>query len=238
MCPNSPSPPSRRSTIFFDWRYRSGLLLVVLLCLCWGGRSRLLQVVPAILITQSSATPLNVVVVVDGADAYHTAAQLLRSNPDAELWIFDRRPNRLQRRGILPSSLECTLATCEKGQIPSERIHVFPTSITSTRKLLDQLDVRVRQSPRMTVGLLTDEWNSRWLSGQVKYRINGGTNRVCVVPLPSTDVARSEWWVSKSGRRRVTEAAFRLAMDWLIRDQDLPPEEVSDKLLREAATVW
>lgn len=196
-----------------------------------------MQVVPAILITSSSATPLNVVVIVDGADAYHTAAQLLQSNPDAELWIFDRRPNRLQRRGILPPSLECALATCEKVQIPFERIHVFPTSITSTRKLLDQLDVRVRQRPRRTVGLLTDEWNSRWLSGQVTHRMNSGTNQVCVVPLPSTDVARSEWWVSTSGQRRVTEAAFRLAMDWLIQDQDLPAEEVSDKVLREAATV-
>lgn len=214
---------------------RRGFIAIAALAGVWFFRAPLLRSIPALLIVDSRPTPLNVIVIVDGVGAYDQAARLLTSHPDAEVWLFPREPNRLQRRRILPSSLECASAACEEAGIVNERIRVQPQMVTGARSLLDHLQVLAGEQAELQIGLITDEWNSRWLAGQVHHRMQADVRRrVELLPIASPGIDRTNWWHSKPGRRRVAEAALKLAADWLIADSTEAPMIISDQELRQA----
>lgn len=210
-------------------------MAIIVLLGAWCFRAPLLRVVPAVLIVKWQPTSLDVVIVIDGIGAYDEAARLLHQHPAAELWLFEREPKRLQRRGILPSALVCARSACEEAGIAPERIRVQPQLVGGTRHLLDQLQTLMHEQPTQRIGLITDEWNSRWLWGQICHRMDTESrSRVMLVTLSTPGIDHNTWWHSKSGCRRVAEAGLKLAADWLVADSHEMPTMMSDAELSAA----
>jgi hypothetical protein len=226
------SPPSAPSPI--RWRWRLGALLLGIIAI-WFCRAPLLRLVPALLITGTISAPIDVVVIMDGAGSYEEAARRLRENPSVEIWLFDRQPNRLQQRGIIPPSRDCALANCEAVGITKDRIRFPSQQVAGIRSLLDEIDRLAAEHPEQRIGLLTDEWNSRRIAGQMQHRIAGpARSRVVLLPVSDPSVPRDSWWQTKPARRRVAESAMAIVADWLIVDRDASPVLMSDDELRSA----
>ncbi len=198
----------------------------------------MLRGLSSLLIVETPEAPLDVLVVVNGFGCYEEASRRLSANPDAELWLFDREPNRLQQRGILPPALECARAACDTAAIPPQQVRVQPRTVAGTRSLLDEIGRLAEVHPSRRIGMVTDEWNSRWLADQLSSRVsNDVRTRVVVVPVAHPAVPRTTWWHTKPARRRVSEAALKRFADWVIVDSDEPVRRVTDEELRRAGVA-
>ncbi|MDP1797023.1 MAG: hypothetical protein Q8K78_06060 [Planctomycetaceae bacterium] len=218
------------------WERRVAIL-IILATLGWVCRAPLLRIVPMMLITGERDPPLpNVWIIVDGAESYDEVARRMALTPSARIWLFARTPNRLQRRGLLPPTLECSRLACESAGIKATRMEEQSAILSGTRGLLDEVDRQLASNPNIQVGFVINEWNSRWLAGQIRSRVSDPSRRrTQIIPVTDAAINRSTWWHTKPGRRRVAEAVLKLVADWIIPDRETPPDEISDEALRRAA---
>lgn len=227
----APIPRSRR-------RFRYLAVVFVVGTVGWWFRFPILQCLPWLVMVDASPSRVDQLVILDGADAYHFAARQIAEGEAREILIFDRFPNRLIRRGLLPHSLDCARLACQEAAIPPSRIQEINRELSGVSEILKELADRLESDPSLRIGLVCDVWRSRWLSGKVSSvipRLLRG--RVVLLPQSDPQIELDRWWAKKIGQRRFAEELLRLTVDWLVTDSDQARFEQPRTALKKAAIV-
>jgi hypothetical protein len=201
-------------------------------------RAPLLVGLAGVLVTEGTVPANSVVVALDGNRSHAVAANALQTGQASAVLVYDRRPNRLVQRGLLPSVRERSREMYAAVGIDNSRQEQLEGTVAGLDDLIQRLSSGNAVDGATLVVLVCDEYRTRWLRRRVDRLLDEeAAQRFVVVGAQDTGVDRDGWWHSPVGRRVVITEWCRLLASLATSpaDQSLPP--LSDDELRAAGVA-
>ena len=188
---------------------------IVFVCL-YLFRAPLLRSAENFLIVEQPLPLADYVLILDGDRRYEQAADLLQAGQARQVLVIEAKPERLQRKGLVPSLEDDARRELGARAVPGSSVSVIPgqafTDWDWARCLGEWLDER----PQVKVAILCDQLGSRRLR-QILDQVLGAakSRQVHLRPLAQRWHDGIDWWQKREGVLGVGQAYLRLGYVWL-----------------------
>lgn len=225
----APKPRRRR------WRQWALLVLVLLAATGFVFRGPLLRAPAEFLIVDEPLRPANYVLVLNGDDALGEAARLYRGGLAERVLLVDGRHRRLERLGILPTSVEIARRELTAMGVAPERIEVFDWQELQGWDYLRQLTRWLDARPDGHVTALVHQFGARDLQYRLRAVLpRAAWERIHLRTLPHRWYDESNWWRRKEGALSLYHEYLRLGYDALHGEDSEPWRDWDPAMYRAA----
>ena len=169
------------------------LLLAVLL------RAPVLRWAASGLTARTAWSTADRVLVYDGDRRFEEAARLYAAGRVRGALLVQQPPDRLVRRGILPSVEERAIEALGRLGLPAEAVEIVPGPARNEWEGARLLEGWLAQYPEDTVVVVCRLFQSRRYQGAVERVFGAGAERIAWHPVPDRRFEPGAWWRSKIG---------------------------------------
>jgi len=162
-------------------------------------RAPLLRGLADLLVTEDPAPHAAHLVLFDGDDRHHHAAELYRTGAVCQILLLERVPERLETFGILLPAAEVDRRKLQACGVPNHAIQVLPGETDDDWDRARLLQAWLHDHPDARLLLLCKRFGSRRLR-YILGGVHGGEEaRVHLRALPDRDHDETNWWQHKDG---------------------------------------
>lgn len=219
------------------------LLLLVLAASLYAFRAPLLRSVACYLVVDEPIVAANrddeppEILILPGVDKrYDCAAGLYRSGSATAILLVERRPNRLERMGFLPTFERESQRELSARGVPADSIRVIRGKVRTDWECARCLRDWLQQQPTVRVLVLCDRFGGRklrYILDQVLGTEYAG--RVRLKSLPERSYDENNWWQHREALVQLFDAYLNLAYARLCGEeseawQEWDPEEFKKTL--------
>lgn len=202
--------PSSWKRLFFRRRILVLGLVLALLVLFHGP---ILRTVACWMVVEQPVQTADAVLVLGETPSFNEAARLYREGETRHVLLPEVPLGRLQKMGIIPSSVAIARQELIRLGVPNHAINILPGG--PVWDLADRVDNWLKEHPQANLALLCNRFESR----NVFYIMHKVLNqdscaRIHIQALPNPYYDESNWWRTKEGTMDLVNGLLSFGYVW------------------------
>jgi hypothetical protein len=191
----------------------------------------------AFLVVETPTPRAHAVVVLEEGDGQFDVAARLHREGARTLLLYRRRPNRLERMGIVRTTDELARLELLRRDIPADDVAHLPEVAAGRLQIVALLGEWLRRNRDQSLCLLCDRFTSRTWKLLLDRAFEAGTRERVLLVIAQDGFDETNWWKSRDGILAFTEGCFVLGFHVVNPNGEPARTERTEDAFRAAAVA-